>query len=121
VRIPGVVGVGSRRYKVKSPWLLRDVVTSKEDEVKSSNVDVVEDGNGPIREGEEALVIVNGLTQLQVGSSLDPSSKIMREDGGTLSLNHPTWDIFIKKKGIKKVQIGVEDRIEEERKVRRYE
>jgi hypothetical protein len=38
--------------------------------VQSGGVDIGEDGEEPLREGEEALAMVNGLAQLQVGSSL---------------------------------------------------
>jgi hypothetical protein len=56
--------------KVRSPWLSRDIVTSKEDEVQSSSADMIENGDGPLREGEEALAIVNRLVKLHVGISL---------------------------------------------------
>jgi hypothetical protein len=40
-----------------------------------ASVDMVEDGDGPLREGEEDLAIVNGLARLQVGISLGSLTK----------------------------------------------
>jgi hypothetical protein len=59
-----------REGEVRSPFLLTYVVTLEEDEVQSSSTDVVGDGDGTLREGEEDLTIMNGLMRLQVGSSL---------------------------------------------------
>jgi hypothetical protein len=76
-------GSSVKEDEVKSPWLLRDVVTSDEDEAHSSSVDAVKDGNGPLQGGEEALTIVNWLAQLQVrrylGSITNDNERIWRK------------------------------------------
>jgi hypothetical protein len=45
------------------------------DEVQSSSANTTKDGDGPLREGEEAFTLVSGLAQLHVGSSLGSLTK----------------------------------------------
>jgi hypothetical protein len=42
--------------------MLRDATTSEEYEAQSRGIEVGEDGEEPLREWEEALFIVNGIT-----------------------------------------------------------
>jgi hypothetical protein len=65
--------ISGNRFKegeVRSPLLLKYVVTLEEDEVQSSSTDVVGYGDGTLREGEEDLTTINGLTRQHVGISL---------------------------------------------------
>jgi hypothetical protein len=59
-----------REDEVRSPWLLRDVAMSEENDVWSRGIDIGEYGEEPLWEGEESLAIVNGLAWLQVVISL---------------------------------------------------
>jgi hypothetical protein len=56
--------------EVRSPWLIRDVVESMEDEVKSSSDDDTKySDEGALTESEEILVVIRRLTWLNIGSS----------------------------------------------------
>jgi hypothetical protein len=56
--------------EVRSPWIIRDVVESMEDEVQSSSTNDAEDSDeGALPESEEILVVIRRLTWLNIGSS----------------------------------------------------
>jgi hypothetical protein len=50
--------------------MLRDATISMEIDMHSIGNNIEEDGKEPLREGEEDLLIVNGLTRLQLVISL---------------------------------------------------
>jgi hypothetical protein len=62
---------GSRieENEVRSPWLVRDVVTSEEDGAQSSSIDTTKNSDGSLQEGAETLVIMRRLAWLEIGSS----------------------------------------------------
>jgi hypothetical protein len=83
--------------------LLRDVVTSKEDEVWSSSANAVENGDGPLQEGEKALAIGNGLAWLRVGISLGSLTEDIERIWRKPLFEPPPLCIFNKNKETKKV------------------
>jgi len=109
--------------EVRSPWFLRDVVTSKEDEAQSINVDVVEDGDGSIQEREEDLAILNGFMWLHVGICFGLLTEVNKRRGRNPLFEQPPLRIYNQEeRSEESTKIGVEEeRVEDRRREDRSE
>jgi hypothetical protein len=84
----------------------------------SSSANVVEDGDGPLQEGEEALEIVNGIARLQVGISLGSLTEDNERRWRNPLFEPPPLHICNQEeRNEESVEIGVEEeRVEERRR-----
>jgi hypothetical protein len=84
--------------KVKHPWIGRDAITSEEDGEEISGTKARENGNGPLQEMEDSLLIVIKIAQLEIRRFY---RSLIKEDEGVWRnppLNHLPCTFVIYKK-----------------------
>jgi hypothetical protein len=60
-------GIRVEGDEVRSPWLIRDVITLEEDGVQNCSANTTKDIDGALQEEEEALEIVSRFALLKIG------------------------------------------------------